>query len=323
MKLVAEVALDILGPDGLLWGDDGVDGGRYAEQFNFVRCMSIAGGSDEINKNVIGERALGLPREPDANKGLPYREVLARMKSATDLSRCGALGPGGRQDEESSTGGATSWAASTRSSPGTVTSRLRPTSSKYVPEKYKDRAPKPHHPARRRRRRVADGGHAAHLREPEPHGSREGEVRGPELLQGRRLAHRRRRRRGPAAAGAGRGRPRRRAAVRAGVRQPLPREDPRPRRVPVDGAGVQHWLSPTTARSAPDRLIGNALMPDLGHRRRDRRAGARARDRASSRCSSSTSRTAAAGPKPEDDRFWEKALELDMRAVAAHVVRRA
>ncbi len=80
MKLVAEVALDILGPDGLLWGEDGVEGGRYAEQFNFVRCMSIAGGSDEINKNVIGERALGLPREPDANKGLPYREVLARIK---------------------------------------------------------------------------------------------------------------------------------------------------------------------------------------------------------------------------------------------------
>ena len=83
MKLVAEVALDILGPDGLLWGDDGVEGGKYAEQFNFVRCMSIAGGSDEINKNVIGERALGLPREPDANKGLPYREVLARTKAAS------------------------------------------------------------------------------------------------------------------------------------------------------------------------------------------------------------------------------------------------
>ena len=65
------------------------DAGAYApgwdvpEQFNFVRCMSIAGGSDEINKNVIGERALGLPREPDANKGLPYREVLARTKAAT------------------------------------------------------------------------------------------------------------------------------------------------------------------------------------------------------------------------------------------------
>jgi hypothetical protein len=87
MKLVAEVALDILGPDGLLWGADGVDGGRYAEQFNFVRCMSIAGGSDEINKNVIGERALGLPREPDANKGLSYREVLAAEGVAADSRR--------------------------------------------------------------------------------------------------------------------------------------------------------------------------------------------------------------------------------------------
>jgi alkylation response protein AidB-like acyl-CoA dehydrogenase len=83
MKLVAEIALDILGPEGLLWGEDGVQDGRFAEQFNFVRCMSIAGGSDEINKNVIGERALGLPREPDPNKGLPYREVLARTKPPT------------------------------------------------------------------------------------------------------------------------------------------------------------------------------------------------------------------------------------------------
>jgi alkylation response protein AidB-like acyl-CoA dehydrogenase len=82
MKLGAEVALDILGAEGLLWGDDAPEQGRYAELFNFVRCMSIAGGSDEINKNVIGERALGLPREPNPDKGLPFREVLARTKGA-------------------------------------------------------------------------------------------------------------------------------------------------------------------------------------------------------------------------------------------------
>jgi len=58
----------------LVTADDAlfVTDGRYTEQFNFVRCMSIAGGSDEINKNVIGERALGLPREPDPNKGAPH-----------------------------------------------------------------------------------------------------------------------------------------------------------------------------------------------------------------------------------------------------------
>jgi alkylation response protein AidB-like acyl-CoA dehydrogenase len=83
MKLAAGTALDLLGAEGLLWGDDAPEAGRYAELFNFVRCMSIAGGSDEINKNVIGERALGLPREPNPDKGLPFREVLARTKSAT------------------------------------------------------------------------------------------------------------------------------------------------------------------------------------------------------------------------------------------------
>jgi len=81
MKLGAETALDILGAEGLLWGADAPEDGRYAELFNFVRCMSIAGGSDEINKNVIGERGLGLPREPNPDKGLPFREVLARTPS--------------------------------------------------------------------------------------------------------------------------------------------------------------------------------------------------------------------------------------------------
>jgi alkylation response protein AidB-like acyl-CoA dehydrogenase len=81
MKLGAETALDILGAEGLLWGADAPEDGRYAELFNFVRCMSIAGGSDEINKNVIGERGLGLPREPNPDKGLPFREVLARTTS--------------------------------------------------------------------------------------------------------------------------------------------------------------------------------------------------------------------------------------------------
>ena len=92
MKLAAGTALDILGAEGLLWGADAPEAGRYSELFNFVRCMSIAGGSDEINKNVIGERALGLPREPNPDKGVPFREVLAR----TEAGLAGLIGQVGR-----------------------------------------------------------------------------------------------------------------------------------------------------------------------------------------------------------------------------------
>jgi hypothetical protein len=45
---------------------------------NFLngRIMSIAGGSNQIQRNIISERILGLPREPNADSDKPFREVL-------------------------------------------------------------------------------------------------------------------------------------------------------------------------------------------------------------------------------------------------------
>jgi alkylation response protein AidB-like acyl-CoA dehydrogenase len=59
-----EVAMDILGPQGQLvkgskWA---VDGGRWPYQFLRSRADTIAGGTSEILRNVIGERVLGLPK---------------------------------------------------------------------------------------------------------------------------------------------------------------------------------------------------------------------------------------------------------------------
>jgi len=63
---LAEVAVAVLGQDALLMPDDAgaVDGGRWAHALLASRANSIMGGTSEIQRNIVGERLLGLPRGP-------------------------------------------------------------------------------------------------------------------------------------------------------------------------------------------------------------------------------------------------------------------
>jgi alkylation response protein AidB-like acyl-CoA dehydrogenase len=59
------LALQSLGPGGNVWDpEDSVDGGVWQSSFLFSPALTIGGGTTEVQKNIIGERILGLPKEP-------------------------------------------------------------------------------------------------------------------------------------------------------------------------------------------------------------------------------------------------------------------
>jgi alkylation response protein AidB-like acyl-CoA dehydrogenase len=58
-----ETALDLLGPDSELRGEGAPDAGRWAEGYLFSLSGPIYAGTNEIQRNIVAERVLGLPRE--------------------------------------------------------------------------------------------------------------------------------------------------------------------------------------------------------------------------------------------------------------------
>jgi alkylation response protein AidB-like acyl-CoA dehydrogenase len=60
-RTLGELAMQVRGLDGLTVGDDGLD--EWQRLFLFTRADTIYGGSDEVQRNILAERVLGLPRE--------------------------------------------------------------------------------------------------------------------------------------------------------------------------------------------------------------------------------------------------------------------
>lgn len=71
----ARLRTELLGAASLLEGEAHPD----AEDANFLSLnayfTSIGGGTDQIQRNIIGERVLGLPKEPEVDRTIPFRDV--------------------------------------------------------------------------------------------------------------------------------------------------------------------------------------------------------------------------------------------------------
>ena len=60
------LGIEIQGMRGILSSDDpgALDDGHWQDEFLYAKAYTISGGSNQIMQNLLGERALGLPREP-------------------------------------------------------------------------------------------------------------------------------------------------------------------------------------------------------------------------------------------------------------------
>ena len=65
-KRLHDTAMAVLGPAAPLWrgADDNPGDGAWQRSWLYYQASSIWAGTNEIQRNIIGERVLGLPREP-------------------------------------------------------------------------------------------------------------------------------------------------------------------------------------------------------------------------------------------------------------------
>ena len=78
-RYAADVAAALQFPAGVAWEADDVTADYW--QYHVVNCrgMSLGGGTDEIQRNTLGERALGLPKEPGGDGEVPYKDLLRNV----------------------------------------------------------------------------------------------------------------------------------------------------------------------------------------------------------------------------------------------------
>ncbi|MCW2866698.1 MAG: putative acyl-CoA dehydrogenase [Marmoricola sp.] len=79
------VTSELLGSESVLTGDTSPVAGEVNRSAFAAFVSSIGGGTDQIQRNIVGERILGLPREPEVDRDIPFRDV-RKAKSTRSFS---------------------------------------------------------------------------------------------------------------------------------------------------------------------------------------------------------------------------------------------
>jgi len=72
-RRMSDLAIAIAGAGGQAWEDK--RDSRWALSVLTAPAARIAGGTDEVQRNIIGERVLGLPKEPQVDRDIPFKEL--------------------------------------------------------------------------------------------------------------------------------------------------------------------------------------------------------------------------------------------------------
>ena len=78
---MADFAMELMGGAGLLWGDDVPFGSTFPATYMGMPGLRLAGGTDEILRNIIAERGLGMPGEPRMDKDKPFKDIPTSTRS--------------------------------------------------------------------------------------------------------------------------------------------------------------------------------------------------------------------------------------------------
>ena len=74
-----EIAMEVAGTQGVMHGAED-PAGNLGQRWLAARISTVGGGSQEMQRNGISERVLGLPREATPDRGVPFSEVLASRR---------------------------------------------------------------------------------------------------------------------------------------------------------------------------------------------------------------------------------------------------